>query len=251
MALTRATTPRTFERCMTRAAAWRCSRPTPSTAWPATPSRAEAVAAPLRAQGPRPAGKPAAVMFFDRELALAALPELGRAHARRAGAPAARARSRCWCPIPTAASRSRAARTPTRSGCGCPRLPAARARRGALAGAAVQREPGGRPGRPAPRATSPSHPREAADLLLDGGELPGTPSTVIDLRALRGATGLGASCAEGRRSPSRGGGRAPIASRSHDRPARRLLQPPARRRRSGDRRRRCAASSSASSARWR
>jgi L-threonylcarbamoyladenylate synthase len=28
----------------------------------------------------------------------------------------------------------------------------------------------------------PQRIRDAADLLLDGGELPGTPSTVIDLR---------------------------------------------------------------------
>jgi L-threonylcarbamoyladenylate synthase len=26
--------------------------------------------------------------------------------------------------------------------------------------------------------------RDAADLVIDGGELPGTPSTVIDLRAI-------------------------------------------------------------------
>ena len=31
--------------------------------------------------------------------------------------------------------------------------------------------------------------RAGADLVLDGGELPGTPSTVVDLRAVRGRTG--------------------------------------------------------------
>ena len=30
--------------------------------------------------------------------------------------------------------------------------------------------------------TSPSHLRAHSDLVLDGGELPGTPSTVVDLR---------------------------------------------------------------------
>jgi L-threonylcarbamoyladenylate synthase len=29
----------------------------------------------------------------------------------------------------------------------------------------------------------PAFLREAADLVLDGGELPGTPSTVVDLRS--------------------------------------------------------------------
>jgi L-threonylcarbamoyladenylate synthase len=32
-------------------------------------------------------------------------------------------------------------------------------------------------------ADVPAALREAADLVLDGGELPGTPSTVLDLRA--------------------------------------------------------------------
>ena len=48
----------------------------------------------------RPPAQPAAVMFFRLDLALEALPELGRAHAGRGGAAAARARSRCVLPNP-------------------------------------------------------------------------------------------------------------------------------------------------------
>ena len=40
-------------------------------------------------------------------------------------------------------------------------------------------------GGPDPRAVEevPAAIRAAADLVLDGGELPGTPSTVVDLRS--------------------------------------------------------------------
>ncbi len=45
----------------------------------------------------------------------------------------------------------------------------------------------------------PRQLREGADLVIDGGELPGTPSTVIDLRELHGAGTL-ARAARGRAS---------------------------------------------------
>ena len=54
------------------------------------PDNTEAVERLYALKG-RPTGKPSAVMFFDAELAVAALPELGRAHARADGAAAARA----------------------------------------------------------------------------------------------------------------------------------------------------------------
>jgi L-threonylcarbamoyladenylate synthase len=46
-------------------------------------------------------------------------------------------------------------------------------------------------GEPAPRRLGevPEAIRAAADLALDGGELPGTPSTVVDLRAYEGDGG--------------------------------------------------------------
>ena len=73
-----------------RSAASRSSRPTPSTAWPASPTTARPSRACTSLKRRRP-DKPAAVMFFDRELALAALPELGpRTRARARGAAARR-----------------------------------------------------------------------------------------------------------------------------------------------------------------
>ena len=57
------------------AGVWRCSRPTPSTGWAATPRRGAAVRRLYELKG-RPADRPAAVMFFARERALEALPEL-------------------------------------------------------------------------------------------------------------------------------------------------------------------------------
>ena len=80
-------------------AAWRCSRPTPSTASPPSRTRARASSASTGSRAAAP-DRPAAVMFFRLELALAALPELGDAHARRARAAAARARVTLLLPNP-------------------------------------------------------------------------------------------------------------------------------------------------------
>ena len=77
--------------------------------------------APLRAQGPARRTQPAAVMFFDLELALAALPELGPRTRDARGAAAARARSRCCCRTPPGATRWRAVPSPAASACGCRR----------------------------------------------------------------------------------------------------------------------------------
>ncbi len=44
----------------------------------------------------------------------------------------------------------------------------------------------GEPDPRTPQAVPPSI-RDAADLVIDGGELPGTPSTVLDLRAYEDA----------------------------------------------------------------
>ena len=82
--------------------------------------------------------KPAAVMFFDRELALAALPELGPR---------------------------------TRAALGEVRWPVLQSSANVAGGLDARR-----------LDDVPEAIRVRADLVLDGGELPGTPSTVVDLR---------------------------------------------------------------------
>jgi len=129
----------------------------------------------------RPPDRPAAVMFFQLDAALAALPELGertRAAVERLlpGAltlvlanPARR--------YPLAGGPS-----PERLGLRVPLLD------GALAPLASVRWPvlqssANRSGRPdASRVTDiDERVRTGVDMVLDGGELPGTPSTVVDL----------------------------------------------------------------------
>ena len=118
--------------------------------------------------------KPAAVMFFDRELALAALPELGpRTRARARGAAARRGDAAAAEPAPPLPAgvrpRPRDAR-PARARV----ARRARAARRACAGPCCSRART-RPAAPT-RARSPPCPTgsaRAADLVLDGGELPG------------------------------------------------------------------------------
>ena len=85
-------------------------------------------------------------------------------------------------PNPPGASRSPAAREPERLGLRVPRSRASCPLRGAeLARAAVERKPERRPGR---RERWPPWTRGSGtgvDMILDGGELPGTASTVVDL----------------------------------------------------------------------
>ena len=139
-------------------------------------------------------------MFFD-----------ARARARRAARARRRARarrSRRCCParvtllLPNPARplpARRAGRTRRRSACACPRCRRGSPRSTPCAGRCCSRA------RTAPAAPtrarstrSPSRSARAADLVLDGGELPGTPSTVVDLRALRDARATGRSCARAR-----------------------------------------------------
>jgi tRNA threonylcarbamoyl adenosine modification protein (Sua5/YciO/YrdC/YwlC family) len=126
----------------------------------------------------RPLDKPSAVMFFDLELAFATLPELGER---------TRATMRALLPgavtllVPNPAGRFPLACGEDRSTLGVrvPRLPL-------LAGASwpVLQSSANRAGGPDPRRIEevPELIRAASDLVIDGGELPGTPSTVIDLR---------------------------------------------------------------------
>ena len=131
--------------------------------------------------------KPAAVMFFALDLALAALPELGPRTARALDALLPGARDAA---LPNPAHRFPLAcgPEPTSSACACPAWPpaAGRAGRRPLARAAVQRQRRAAAPTPAASRTCPSAMRDDADLVLDGGELPGTPSTVVDLRAYEG-----------------------------------------------------------------
>ena len=124
---------------------------------------------------------PAAVMFFDLELALAALPELG---------PRTREAVECLLPgaltllLPNPARRFPLAcgPEPERLGLRVPLL------EGELAPLAAVRWPvlqssANRTGEPdAPRlADVDEELRAGVDLILDGGELPGTPSSVVGL----------------------------------------------------------------------
>lgn len=125
----------------------------------------------------RPLGQPSAVMFFDLEIALDVLPELGE-----------RTRSAMQALMPGAVSLlvpNPAGRFPLACGAGPATLGIRVPRVPRLAGvrAPVLQSSANRAGGPDPRrlAEVPEEIRAAADLVIDGGELPGTPSTVVDL----------------------------------------------------------------------
>ena len=131
----------------------------------------------------RQANKPAAVMFFDATLALAALPELdprtGEALTRLLPGGVT-----VLLPNPSRRYPLACGPDPFTLGLRVPRLegqlaPLAKLRRPVLQSSANLA------GGPAPRrlADVPEQIRREADLALDGGELPGTASTVLDLRA--------------------------------------------------------------------
>jgi L-threonylcarbamoyladenylate synthase len=145
------------------------------------PNSAAAVARLYELKG-RPATRAAAVMFFSLDGALESLAELGRAE-RAAfaallpgpvtlllGNPAGRF-------VPACGS------DPATLGVRVPLLPE---RPAALASVtvAVMQSSANVSGGPDARtlAEVPRRLRDGADLVLDGGELPGTPSTVVDLR---------------------------------------------------------------------
>jgi tRNA threonylcarbamoyl adenosine modification protein (Sua5/YciO/YrdC/YwlC family) len=124
--------------------------------------------------------KPSAVMFFDRELALAALPELGERTRAALGRllpgpvtvllPNPERRFPLACGDDPSAFGLRVPVVPLLEGVSWPVLQSS----ANLAG-----------GPDACRLEDvPEVLRQGADLLIDGGELPGTPSTVVDLRAL-------------------------------------------------------------------
>jgi len=122
--------------------------------------------------------KPSAVMFFDLQAALAAMPALGertRAAMRRLLPGGAT----LLVPNPSRRFALASGSDPDTLGVRVPAVPQ-------LEGVArpVLQSSANRAGDADPRRLEevPELIRAAADLLIDGGELPGTPSTVVDLR---------------------------------------------------------------------
>ena len=127
--------------------------------------------------------KPAAIMLFQPSLALAALPELGP---RTRDALLALLPGAVTLLLPNPAQRFPLAcgPDPTTIGLRVPALPPALAALEAVSWPVLQSS-ANRSGGPDCRTLDavPAGIRDGVDLLLDGGELPGTPSTVVDLRA--------------------------------------------------------------------
>jgi L-threonylcarbamoyladenylate synthase len=132
-------------------------------------------------KGRRP-DKPAAVMFFDASLALAALPELGP---RMRDALMALLPGAVTLLIPNPAQRFPLAcgPDPTTLGVRVPALDGALAALQEVRWPVLQSSANAAGGADARRVDDvPPEIRAGADMVLDGGELPGTPSTVVDLR---------------------------------------------------------------------
>jgi L-threonylcarbamoyladenylate synthase len=130
-----------------------------------------------RLKGRRP-DKPAAVMFFDLDVALEALPELGE-RTRRAMGELLPGGVTLLLPNPAGRFPLACADDPGTLGLRVPRVRE-------LAGVRwpVLQSSANRAGGPDARRLEdvPEEIRARADLVVDGGELPGTPSTVVDLR---------------------------------------------------------------------
>jgi L-threonylcarbamoyladenylate synthase len=145
------------------------------------PDSKEAVGRLYRLKRRRP-DKPAAVMFFALDLALAALPELGPRTQSALGTLLPGALTLL---LPNTARRYPLACGGDLATLGL-RVPAWPAPLAALADVrwpVLQSSANAAGGADARRlADVPGSIRAAADLVLDGGELPGTPSTVVDLR---------------------------------------------------------------------
>jgi L-threonylcarbamoyladenylate synthase len=131
----------------------------------------------------RPPARPAAVMFFQRDAALAALPELGE---RTRGAVERLLPGAVTVVLPNPVRRYPLAcgPAPDRLGLRVPVLEGALAPLAAV-GWPVLQSSANRSGEPDARrvADIDERLRAGVDLVLDAGELPGTPSTVVDLTA--------------------------------------------------------------------
>jgi len=129
----------------------------------------------LKRRDPR---KPSAVMFFDLSLALSALPQLGE-RTREALLRLMPGPVSVLLPNPAGRFPLACGDDPSTLGLRVPEVPL-------LAGVRwpVLQSSANRAGGPDPRRLEdvPELLRRSADLVIDGGELPGTPSTVVDLR---------------------------------------------------------------------
>jgi L-threonylcarbamoyladenylate synthase len=129
----------------------------------------------------RPPDRPAAVMFFQLEAALAALPELGE---RTRAAVERLLPGALTLVLPNPARRYPLACGPAPERLGL-RVPALEGEPAPLAdlGWPVLQSSANRSGEPDARrvADIDERVRAGVDLVLDAGELPGTPSTVVDL----------------------------------------------------------------------
>ncbi len=127
--------------------------------------------------------KPAAVMFFALEAALAALPELGP-RTRAALARLLPGGVTLLLPNPARRFPLACGPDPGTLGLRVPALPAL----AAVSRPVLQSSANAAGGADARRLDDvPAPLRAGADLVLDGGELPGTPSTVVDLRRYEAA----------------------------------------------------------------
>jgi L-threonylcarbamoyladenylate synthase len=146
------------------------------------PESREGVRRLYRLKG-RPPERPAAVMFFDLGLALDALPELG---ARTRAALERLLPGRLTVLVPNPARRYPLACGPVPDRLGL-RVPALDGALGPLAEARwpVLQTSANRSGGHEARRLQDVDPliRRGVDQQIDGGELPGTPSTVVDLTA--------------------------------------------------------------------
>jgi L-threonylcarbamoyladenylate synthase len=146
------------------------------------PDSREGIERLYRLKGRRP-DRPAAVMFFDTERALEALPELP---------PTTKAAAKRLLPggvtllLPNAAHRYPLACEPNKNVLGL-RVPSLTGTLAPLANARwpVLQSSANRSGKPDARRIEDidERIRAAVDLIVDAGELPGTPSTVVDLTA--------------------------------------------------------------------
>jgi L-threonylcarbamoyladenylate synthase len=122
--------------------------------------------------------KPSAVMFFDLGIALEALPEIGERTREAIGRLLPGAVS-LLLPNPAGRFPFACGANPGTLGLRVPEVP-----RLAGVGWPVLQSSANLAGGPDPRRLEevPEQIRRRADLVIDGGELPGTPSTVLDLR---------------------------------------------------------------------
>jgi L-threonylcarbamoyladenylate synthase len=130
----------------------------------------------------RPPAKPAAVLFFDLALALAALPELG-SRTRAALERLLPGGVTLLLPNPRGRFPLACGPDPGTLGVRVPALTGALAPLGAVRTPALQSSANLAGGPDARRLDEvPAAIRRAADVVIDAGELPGAPSTVVDLR---------------------------------------------------------------------